>query len=503
MIRARGDMQHRGNGELTDALAGIPLFAGIPSEYLGDISRSARQVEFPKGQTIFRVGDPARELFFLLSGQAKRATFSAGGNEKVIELLLPGQSFGEAELFGARPYASFAVAVEPTVLLCVGGDSVRRTLETAPQLSMRIIGALAKRAIAIESDAAASHFRTGCQRLLDYLLAQVGTALEPHGQTKLTLTASKQLIASRIGMTPETLSRVLHDLADAGMIVVDGRNIHLQNARIVSRMATAAPEQPVFPRKNRHRDHAAPGARRLPGATPSLGMAINMAGRQRMLSQRMAKSWLLLGQGIQPGRSRTILDQSASLFESQMAALAGLPVSIEVREARARIEDVWHAYRTLLASEPAPRGARQLFELNETVLAAAHDMTLAYEKAAGTAQGRLVNLAGRQRMLSQRMAKFYLFQQWGVQVTRSRAGLDEATQEFTSALAELVATAGEMPRIAAQLELVSQHWDMLQAALAAPGRVDAKRRARLVSTTSERLLRQMDTVVGLYEALAG
>jgi CRP-like cAMP-binding protein len=502
-------MQQNGNGELRDALANIPLFAGIPSKQLGDMARSARHVEFPKGQTIFRVGEPARDLFFLLSGQAKRATFSVGGNEKVLELLLPGQSFGEAELFGTQSYASFAVAVEPTVLLCVGGDSVRRTLETEPQLSLRLIGVLAKRAIDVESDAAASQFRTGCQRVLDYLLAQAGPALEPDGQTTLTLTASKQLIASRIGMTPETLSRVLRDLADAGMIVVAGRNIHLQNARITRRMAAAIPEQPVFPRKNRYRDPAAPGAKRhgMPwpggGALPSLCAAINMAGRQRMLSQRMAKSWLLLGHGIQPGRSRAILAQSAGLFESQMATLAGQSGSDDVRDARTRLDEVWHSYRTLLASEPAPKAARALFELNETVLAAAHDMTLAYEKAADTPQARLVNLAGRQRMLSQRMAKFYLFEQWGVHVARSRLGRAEATREFAAALTELAAAAQGTPQIEAQLELVAQHWQLLQSTLAATDTADGRRQAAIVATASERLLRQADMAVSLYEALAG
>ena len=495
---AGNDRHAHGAGELRDALTRIPLFAGLPAPQLRDLARASRRLELAKEQTLFRVGEPARELFFLLSGQAKRATFSVGGNEKVLELLLPGQAFGEAELFGEQNYASFAVAVEPTVLLCVGGDSVRRALASEPRLALRLIGALARRAIAIEGDATASHFRTGCQRVLDYLLAQVDSPLATEGQTTLTLPASKQLIASRIGMTPETLSRVLRELTDAGMIIVDGRDIHLQNARIVRRLAETVPEQPVFPRRNSHRDHGRTARR---AAVPRLGAAINIAGRQRMLSQRMAKSWLLLGRGIQPTRSRSILTQSTRLFEQQMATLAGLPASDEIRRAQARLADVWQAYRALLADEPAAPRARELFELNETVLAAAHAMTLAYENEAGTNQGRLINLAGRQRMLSQRMAMFYLFQQWGVHVARSRAGLAAATQEFAAAQARLAAAAGQVPRIESQLELVSQHWQLLQSALAAPAPADPRRQAGLVSVTSERLLRQMDLAVSLYEVL--
>jgi CRP-like cAMP-binding protein len=496
-------MQHHRNSEMLDALASIPLFAGIPARQLGEMARSTRRVGCDKGQTIFHVGDAARDLFFLLSGQVKRATFSVGGNEKVLELLGPGRCFGEAELFGPQRHASFAVAVEPSVLLCIGGDGLRRTLEAVPLLALRLIGTLAGRALAMESDASASHFRTGCQRVLDYLLTEVGAPLKAEGETALTLTTSKQLVASRIGITPETLSRALRDLSDAGMIVVAGRNIRLQNACINRRLAEVHPEQPVFPRKHGQRDGSgATSRRRNAVAAPTTpGGIINMAGRQRMLSQRLAKSWLLLGHGIQPGRSRSILAQSAALFEEQMAVLDMLAPNDDVRRAHAGVEEIWRRYRTLLACEPEPRGARELFDLNETLLAATHDMTLAYERASDSPQGRWVNLAGRQRMLSQRIAKFYLFTQWGIHVARSRAGLAEAMQEFATALTELAVPAQAGPEIEHQLERVSRHWQLLESTLGSAGHGDEKRRAALVATVSERLLRQTDAAVGLYEAL--
>ncbi|MBU0751497.1 MAG: type IV pili methyl-accepting chemotaxis transducer N-terminal domain-containing protein [Gammaproteobacteria bacterium] len=496
------------NLQLRDLLATMPLFAGVSLRHLRDIAGSARRTELLKDEMIYRVGESAREVFFLISGQAKRATFSAGGTEKVLELLLPGQSFGEAELFSSRPYASFAVAVEPTVLLHVGGDSIRRLLETDPHLSSRVIGRLARRALDVEGDTAANHFRTSCQRVLDFLLIQIGSPLPADGQTMLTLATSKQLIASRIGMTPETLSRVLRDLTDAGLIVVDGRNIHLQNARIIRRMADAVPEQPLFPRRAKQRlpGLSATSRRGSPGATPggaiSIDMAINMAGRQRMLSQRMAKSWLLLGRGVQPGRSRKMLEQSTALFESQLDTLATVTDNDQIHTAHAAVGELWRPYRKLLESEPGSDGAKRLFDLNESMLAAAHDMTMTYEKAAATAKGHLINLAGRQRMLSQRMAKFYLFKQWDIHVDASEAGIAQAGAEFAAALGELVAAASNEPRIVVQLELVSQHWQLLQAALAATEPADPRRRAAIVATASERLLRQTEIAAGLYEELA-
>ncbi|RLJ64827.1 type IV pili methyl-accepting chemotaxis transducer N-terminal domain-containing protein [Sulfurisoma sediminicola] len=497
-------MQHHRNSEMLDALASIPLFTGIPARHLGELAHSTRRVGYDKGQTIFHVGDAARELFFLLSGQVKRATFSVGGNERVLELVAPGRHFGEAELFGPQLHASFAVAVEPSVLLCIGGDGVRRALEAVPLLSLRIIGALAGRALAVESDASASHFRTGCQRVLDYLLAQLATPLAPQGETTLTLAASKQLIASRIGITPETLSRVLRDLSDAGMIIVDGRNIHLQNACITRRLAETRPEQPVFPRRYGQRDGSGTASRRrrlVAAPTTPCGI-INLAGRQRMLSQRLAKCWLQLGHGIQPGRSRNVLAQSAALFEEQMAVIATLAPNADVRSIQSRVGEIWNSYRRLLARDPEPKAARELFELNEILLAATDEITLAFEHAADSPHGRWVNLAGRQLMLSQRIAKFYLFQQWGIHVARSRAGLAEAMREFATALTELAVPARAVPEIEHQLERVSRHWQLLESTLGTAGPADEKRRATLVAAVSERLLRQTDAAVGLYEALS-
>jgi hypothetical protein len=417
-------------------------------------------------------------------------------------LIAAGGHFGEAELFGPRTHASFAVAVEASTLLGISGDSLRRTLEDVPQLSLRLMSTLAGRALAIENDASAGHFRTGCQRVLDYLLAEAGAPLASQGETTLTLATSKQLIASRIGITPETLSRVLRDLSEAGMIVVAGRTIRLQNACINRRLSEAKPEQAVFPRRHVGRDGSGAASRRrkrVTAPTTPFGV-INMAGRQRMLSQRMAKSWLLLGQGIQPGRSRAILTESANLFQEQMAALGLLRLGDDTRRAHGRVEEVWAQFRAVLARTPDPAAARELFELNERLLAATQEMTQAYTRATNSPHSYWVDLAGRQRMLSQRMAKFFLFRRWGIQMGKCRSGLAAAGRDFADALVRLSAAAHGVPEIEKQLEIVTRHWEAYQDTL--DGENDDRRRLALVATSSERLLREADVAVELYEALA-
>lgn len=250
---------------------------------------------------------------------------------------------------------------------------------------------------------------------------------------------------------------------------------------------------------------AVPGLSRAAPVTReklTLTAAINKAGRQRMLSQRMAKGWLMAGRGVLPERAEVILRQSVALFESQMEELGGLLPDDGVRAGHSTLAEQWKPYQRLLAQRASPEAARQIYETNEKVLAAAHRLTQEYERLAGSATGQLINLSGRQRMLSQRMAKFFLFQQWGVNGGQSKGELDKAQSEFSSAMARLQAAPQNSARIKAELGLAGQQWVFFQNAVNLVDAADAQRAATDVATTSERLLEQMDLVVKLYEALA-
>ncbi|HOB45700.1 MAG TPA: type IV pili methyl-accepting chemotaxis transducer N-terminal domain-containing protein [Zoogloea sp.] len=232
----------------------------------------------------------------------------------------------------------------------------------------------------------------------------------------------------------------------------------------------------------------------------SLPAAINKAGRQRMLSQRTAKAWLMLVQGVLPEKAKSILAQSLHLFDQQLAELKALPAGDEVRSAWLQVEQEWGRYRPLLADIRSD--AKAVWAGNEALLGATQKLTLAYEKAAGTSAGRLVNLAGRQRMLSQRMAKAYFFRQMGVNAGLAGEMLDAAVKEFAKAQEELKAAAQNTAQIKTELGLVEQQWFFFQNALSLREAADRKKASTDVATTSERILEQMDAVVGLYEKIA-
>ena len=486
----------------------FPLFSGIAADHLADLERGAQTLTFQRGQTIYVAGGPARQIYIALSGQVKLVLASQRGNEKVVDVVDAGRSFGEPEFFGSQRYLAAALAVKPTQLLSISGVHVRRVMKSDPRIAVRFIRILAARQLELESELAASHLYSANRRLLDYFLGLAGSARDLVGETQVTLGISKRLLASRFDMQPETLSRTLRDLSEAGLIKVEGSRVRLHNARIGRYLADESFSQAIV------LPEIAPlvggtGGRDVgaslvgdDGAQSSCDV-INIAGRQRMLSQRMAKSWLMLERGLLSRRSRLILRQSMNLFDSQLAALESRSSGTDTGSAQAELRSLWRPYRTLLDSEPSRKGVLSLFDINEEVLGAAHRLTVGFEKAEGTRKGELVNLAGRGRMLSQRMAKLFMFQRMGIRAAFCRAELEHARAEFSAVLEQLAVVAGGVPRIAAELAKVRMHWNRLEFAMALGREGEFSVSVRKVFTASENLLQPTDKTVDLYARLPG
>lgn len=237
--------------------------------------------------------------------------------------------------------------------------------------------------------------------------------------------------------------------------------------------------------------------------TMTVSTAINKAGRQRMLSQRLAKAYLMLGQGILPERANGILKDSLSLFDAQLAELKGFVPNDAVRVALAQLERAWNEYRPVLTAPVDAKGASRVYDLNELVQTAAHQLTLAYEKSAAGPSDRLVNIAGRQRMLSQRMAKYYLFQVWGVNTPAARMELNLARAEFSSAMHQLYIAPHANPEIDAVLKNLDHEWIQYREALSVRhDPAELMRAAADIVERSEHVLELTEKLVALYEQQA-
>lgn len=230
-----------------------------------------------------------------------------------------------------------------------------------------------------------------------------------------------------------------------------------------------------------------------------LNEAINKAGRQRMLSQRMAKAWCALGAGVLAERAGPVLNQSIGLFERQLAELTALAGPAGIAPTYQELGAAWVDYRRLLLSDrPAVARASTLLDQANRVLAVAHRGTLDFERVAGKPVGQLVNVAGRQRMLSQRLGMLQLCAAWSG-AGSPEAEVAKARQEFIAAQDRLRnAPQADVP-IREQLALADAQFTFFDAALRRlkPGKPDASAMAD-VFTTSERILEVMDQITALF-----
>lgn len=223
-----------------------------------------------------------------------------------------------------------------------------------------------------------------------------------------------------------------------------------------------------------------------------------------MLSQRLAKCYLQIGQSIDTARSKAILDSSMALFDRQLVELKVFAPTQENKIVLGKLDVVWTRYKEVLVGRPPNKDdARSIMEINEDVLAMAQEATVQLEKFSGTTVGKLVNIAGRQRMLSQRMAKFYQAINWGVAAPDAMRKLLSARDEFVNALHTLAAFPGDTQAIRDEIELGEEQWIFFDNALnnAVNKTGNKKVLATNVATTSERILEVMDRVTNLYAHL--
>ncbi|HWQ38007.1 MAG TPA: Crp/Fnr family transcriptional regulator [Burkholderiales bacterium] len=208
-------------------LNNLPLFRELGAEEIDRIASGTREVRVKRGDVLFQKGDPCRGFHIVVYGQVKLLFVTPQGDEKVIEIMGPGQSFGEAVMFLEKPYVVTGQALTDSMLLHVAKEVVFEEIERDPKFARRVIAGLSRRLHQLVSDVEAYSLRSAAQRVIGYLLRPDHEHGDSERSLAVTLPASKSVIASRLNITPEHFSRVLHELTEARLIVVDGRTVRI------------------------------------------------------------------------------------------------------------------------------------------------------------------------------------------------------------------------------------------------------------------------------------
>ena len=211
--------------QIDTLLSRIPLFEGLAPEELAKMAKGVHQIRVAKGDTLFRQGDACNGFHVLVYGQIKLGLSSPQGTEKVVEIIQAGQSFGEAIMFMDKAYFVFAQALTDSLLLHISKAAIYEELAADHAFVRKMLAGMAMRLHQLMIDVESYSLHSGTQRVIGYLMHELPEHEQANDNVVLELATNKGVIASRLNLTQEHFSRILHDLIGLGLIVVDGKRI--------------------------------------------------------------------------------------------------------------------------------------------------------------------------------------------------------------------------------------------------------------------------------------
>jgi len=216
-------------------LAALPLFDALDKATLARLAAATTLRRLARGERLFSKGDAVEAMYVAVHGEIRFIARSAARGERLTGVVGPGRSFGEPVMFLERPAVVDAEAASDALVLQLPKEAVFAEIERNPRFARRIIASLSQRIESLVHELDRHALGSGRARLVDYLVHRAG---KHPGPRLLTLPATKAAIASQLNLTPEHFSRLLHELAAAGLLQVEGRHITVPD---VDRLAGSAP----------------------------------------------------------------------------------------------------------------------------------------------------------------------------------------------------------------------------------------------------------------------
>lgn len=202
-----------------EIIKSTPLFGAMASQTAEQLVGSSLPRLYDKGVTLFHQGAPATAFFIVLDGWVKIYRTTPDGLEVVLHVFRQGETFAEAAIFLGGRYPASAETVTPTRLLKVDGATFRSRIEERPALAMSMLASASYQLKFLVEQIEQIKVRSAPQRIADFIVRMTRVR---QGSAMIELPFEKGLLANRLGMKPESLSRALQQLRARGVTVERG-----------------------------------------------------------------------------------------------------------------------------------------------------------------------------------------------------------------------------------------------------------------------------------------
>lgn len=192
------------------------LLRNLPDQYVETLLSLSSWREYERGETLFYQGDKATAIHVVVDGWVKLYRIAPNGGEAVVHVFTKGESFGEAVAIKEREYPVSAEAVTTCQILRIPSSALLNAIRKEPEVAITILASTFSHLHTLVSQVEQLKAKTGPQRVAEFLLDLCGS--EP-GNHNVTLPYDKALIAGRLGMKPESLSRSFARLRNVGVEV--------------------------------------------------------------------------------------------------------------------------------------------------------------------------------------------------------------------------------------------------------------------------------------------
>lgn len=223
--------------EVEAIASSAPILAGLPPDLRGRLLAAAQTRRADTGETIFIQGEPASSVYLVIDGWVKLYRMAPSGTEAVVSILTKGRSFGEAVALRETPYPVSAEAITDATLLRIDAAQLRQQMRDDPQLAIAMLAATYVHLQQLVAQVEQLKARSGVQRVAEFL-ANLATCKE--GSCQVVLPYNKALIAGRLGMKPESLSRAFARLREHG-VRMEASTAYIDDLRGLREMAAEDP----------------------------------------------------------------------------------------------------------------------------------------------------------------------------------------------------------------------------------------------------------------------